>query len=59
MTEKATDEARDIEWMHTALEEAGRAAAHGDVPVGCVITGLEGTELGRGHNRREADGEIF
>jgi len=43
--------------MRLALGEADHAAAVGDVPVGCVIVGPEGDELGRGHNRREADGD--
>jgi tRNA(adenine34) deaminase len=47
----------DEQWMRLALGEADRAAAVGDVPVGCVIVGPDGGELGRGHNRREADGD--
>jgi tRNA(Arg) A34 adenosine deaminase TadA len=31
--------------MHTALEEARRAAARGEVPIGAVITGPDGTVL--------------
>jgi tRNA(adenine34) deaminase len=42
--------------MRIALGEADHAAAAGDVPVGCVIVGPDG-ELGRGRNRREADGD--
>lgn len=45
----------DIAWMRVALEEAARAAEHGDVPVGCVIVGADGGELARGRNRRELD----
>lgn len=48
---------RDLAWMQVALEEAARAAEHGDVPVGCVIVGAEGSELARGRNRRELDGD--
>jgi tRNA(adenine34) deaminase len=44
-------------WMREALEEARRAAEHGDVPVGSVIVGPDGKELGRGENRREVDGD--
>jgi len=47
----------DEQWMRLALDEADLAAAAGDVPVGCVIVGPAGDELGRGHNRREADGD--
>ena len=42
--------------MREALALAGRAAANGDVPVGCVITDESGTVIGTGFNRREADG---
>jgi tRNA(adenine34) deaminase len=45
----------DEEWMRRALDEARRAAAHGDVPVGAVVIGQDGAELARGENRREAD----
>jgi len=47
----------DEQWLEVALEEADAAAAHGDVPVGCVIADANGEELGRGHNRREIDGD--
>ena len=40
-------------WMRVALEEAAAAVDHGDVPVGAVVVGPDGTELGRGRNRRE------
>ncbi len=39
--------------MRAALEEAAAAAGHDDVPVGAVVIGPDGTELGRGRNRRE------
>lgn len=42
--------------MALALEEATLALAHGDVPVGAVVV-REGELIGRGHNRREADGD--
>jgi tRNA(adenine34) deaminase len=42
------------EWMQVALAEADRAAAVGEVPVGCVIVDAEGRELGRGCNGRES-----
>lgn len=45
----------DVEFMQLALEEADRAAAHGDVPVGCVIVSDAGEVLGVGRNRRELD----
>jgi tRNA(adenine34) deaminase len=39
--------------MEIALAEADAASAHGDVPVGAVIVGSDGSELARDHNRRE------
>ncbi len=43
--------------MDEALDLARRAAAGGDVPVGAVVLGPDGAVLGRGRNRREADGD--
>ncbi|MBM4374566.1 MAG: nucleoside deaminase [Deltaproteobacteria bacterium] len=43
--------------MRLALEEAARAAAAGDVPIGAVILGPDGEVVARGHNRREARGD--
>jgi tRNA(adenine34) deaminase len=45
----------DLSWMRIALDEARRAAAHRDVPVGAVVVGPNGVELARGENRRELD----
>jgi tRNA(adenine34) deaminase len=46
----------DREWMRLALDEARRAAALGEVPVGAVV--VRGDELiGAGHNRREIEGD--
>ena len=39
-------------YMLEALTLAREAAAHGDVPVGCVIADAEGRGLGRGRTRR-------
>lgn len=45
---------RDTHWMHLALEEAKKAAALGEIPVGAVI--VRGQQLiARAHNRRELD----
>lgn len=44
----------DRVFMGIALEEALRAEAVGDVPVGAVVV-HDGRVVGRGHNRREAD----
>ena len=46
----------DAAWMREALVEAERALAHGDVPVGAVAV-RDGAIVGRGHNRKEADGD--
>ncbi len=43
--------------MAAALVEAATAQAAGDVPVGAVVTGPDGTVLAHAHNRREADGD--
>jgi tRNA(adenine34) deaminase len=43
----------DEDWMARALAEADLAAAEGEIPVGCVIRGIDGSELARGHNLRE------
>ena len=40
------------DYMNQALTLAREAAAHGEVPVGCVIV-RDGTIIGRGRNRRE------
>ncbi len=44
----------DEQWMRVALEEARAAAESGDVPVGAVVV-VDGQEVARGRNRREAD----
>ena len=41
--------------MAIALEEARRAAARGEVPVGAALVAADGTLLARGGNRVEAD----
>jgi tRNA(adenine34) deaminase len=43
--------------MGRALEIARDAAGSGDVPVGAVVYGPDGTELAHGHNEREATGD--
>ncbi|GAA1166810.1 tRNA adenosine(34) deaminase TadA [Streptomyces rhizosphaericus] len=43
--------------MRLALEEAVRALETGDVPVGAVVLGPDGSVLGRGRNEREAHGD--
>ena len=44
----------DRRWMRAALDEAKRALASDDVPIGAVAV-RQGLIIGRGHNRREAD----
>ncbi|MFG3239433.1 tRNA adenosine(34) deaminase TadA [Streptomyces sp. NPDC093108] len=43
--------------MRRALVEADLAALAGDVPVGAVVLGPDGTLLATGHNEREATGD--
>ncbi|MGW2086920.1 tRNA adenosine(34) deaminase TadA [Streptomyces sp. NPDC001880] len=43
--------------MRRALAEADLAAPAGDVPVGAVVLGPDGTLLATGHNEREATGD--
>ncbi len=43
--------------MRRALAEAVRAPGTGDVPVGAVVLGPDGTALGLGRNEREATGD--
>ena len=45
------------EYMRLALALAREAAEHGEVPVGCVIAGPDGTVIGCGRNRREESGD--
>lgn len=45
-------------WMGVALDEARRAAAHGDVPVGAVVVrAADGEVVARRHNERELAGD--
>lgn len=45
------------ELMGLALDEARKALASEDVPIGAVIIDADGQVIGRGHNRREADAD--
>ena len=47
------------QYMTRALELAQRALETGDVPVGCVVADRDGTVIGEGWNRREADGDAL
>lgn len=46
----------DDDFMRVALEEAAAAGAAGDVPIGAIVV-RDGAIVGRGHNRREIDGD--
>ena len=43
--------------MGLALDEASRATAHGDVPVGAVLLDAAGAVVARRHNERELLGD--
>lgn len=43
--------------MRLAIEEAGRAAERGDVPVGAVVLGPDGEALASAGNERELTGD--
>jgi tRNA(adenine34) deaminase len=42
----------DEQWMRLALDEARRAIAHDDVPIGAIVV-HDGHIIGRGRNERE------
>jgi len=46
----------DAAWMRLALQEAEKAAFLAEVPVGAVAV-YQGQVIGRGHNRKESDGD--
>ncbi|MBC8170788.1 MAG: tRNA adenosine(34) deaminase TadA [Anaerolineae bacterium] len=46
----------DDHYMQLALDEARKALPAGDVPIGAVAV-RAGEVIGRGYNRREADGD--
>ncbi len=58
--EEAKKERRlqDEYFMEQAMRQAKKAAALGDVPIGCVIV-YEGAVIARGYNRRNADGSVL
>ncbi len=47
-----TYSAQDEQWMRVALEEAVKATAVGEIPIGAVIV-RDGEILGKAHNYRE------
>lgn len=44
----------DLKYMKSALHEANKAKALGEVPIGCVIV-YKNKIIGRGYNRRNTD----
>jgi tRNA(adenine34) deaminase len=56
MTERLTTFFDDDHFMRLALDEARKSLPFGDVPVGAVAV-RNGEVIGRGYNRREADGD--
>jgi tRNA(adenine34) deaminase len=44
----------DQQFMRLAIDEARRADAAGDVPIGAVLVDADGTVIGTGHNERES-----
>ena len=53
----AATEKNHLEWMGLALDEARRALATEDVPIGAVVIGPDGAVLGSGRNQREELGD--
>jgi creatinine deaminase len=45
----------DREMLDVALEEARTGLAEGGIPIGAALFAVDGTLLGRGHNRRVQD----
>lgn len=58
--EEAAKKARQTDevFMKEAVRQAKKAAAIGDVPIGCVIV-KEGRIISRGYNRRNADKTVL
>ncbi|MDN5725831.1 MAG: nucleoside deaminase [Propionibacteriales bacterium] len=48
---------RPAEAIGLAVAEARDALGHGDVPIGAVLLGPDGTVVARGHNERELLGD--
>ncbi|GAC1596660.1 MAG: tRNA adenosine(34) deaminase TadA [Pseudarthrobacter sp.] len=53
----APGDKKHSEWMGFALDEARRALATEDVPIGAVVIGPDGGVLGSGRNQREELGD--
>lgn len=48
----------DEKYMKLALEEARRAAAEDEIPIGAVVVTRRGAVVGRGHNLTEKLGDV-
>lgn len=46
---------RDEKYMRVAMREAKKAAALGEIPIGCVLVNNEDKIIARGYNRRKVD----
>jgi tRNA(adenine34) deaminase len=47
--------ADDEKWMRRAIEAAGEAKAHGEVPIGALVVSSDGIELAGASNRTISD----
>jgi cytosine deaminase len=47
----------DRAMLEVAVEEARLGLSEGGIPIGGALFGVDGTLLGRGHNRRVQDGD--
>lgn len=55
-TVEGEEEATDLRFMSLAIEEARKAEAINEVPIGAVVIDIDGNVIGRGYNTRETDG---
>ncbi len=46
------------DWMELALDEARRALAAGEAPIGCVLLDANGDVIGAGHNAMRGSGIV-
>jgi cytosine/creatinine deaminase len=47
----------DTAMLDVALDEARAGLSEGGIPIGAALFAVDGTMLGRGHNRRVQDGD--
>jgi cytosine/creatinine deaminase len=58
MPEKSeSDQKEYLRMLSVALEEAHEGLAKGGIPIGAALFDMNGTLLGRGHNRRVQEGD--